>query len=389
MKLLIERLSGVEALADVTVEWESLDAQIFPRTPFTSPLWIGLWWHHLRRQRLLLRDEFFCHTVRDANGCLIAIVPLMMTLSPGFGPLRMRVVQFLGADPSITELRGVICRPEHQDKVIQALLAYFRERHAEWDLFKWSGIRDDACAYNTLRSRYDFRADRELPDYVLELPDSWVKLRSGVSANMRKNVRKAYEFLERDGYSFVFRAIERPKDVQAALDRFFTLHAARAGVTDMIYHPNKFAIPRNRAFLTDYVHRMAERGHLRLFELEVGGTVIASRLAFVFGPELYLYFSGYDPSWRKYSVMTLLITEIIKWAIEHGLQHVNLSTGKDQSKQRWKPSEIMFRDAVLISPSARGRCVFVTQEVLLTRTRRHLNQMIHSGVGGVPDAGSS
>lgn len=376
MKLLIERLSGVEALADVTVEWESLDAQIFPRTPFTSPLWIGLWWHHLRRQRLMLRDEFFCHTVRDANSCLIAIVPLMMTLIPGFGPLRMRVVQFLGADPSITELRGVICRPEHQDKVIQALLPYFRQRHAEWDLFKWSGIRDDAWACNTLQSRDDFIADRELPDYVLELPDSWVKLRSCISANMRKNVRKAYEFLERDGYSFVFRAVERPKDVQATLDRFFTLHAARAGVTDMINHPNKFAQPRNRAFLTDYVHRMAERGHLRIFELEIGGTVIASRLAFVFGRELYLYFSGYDPSWRKYSVMTLLVTEIIKWAIEHGLQHINLSTGKDQSKQRWKPSEIVFRDAVLISPSARGRCVFLIHEVLLTQTRRRLNQTI-------------
>ena len=43
-----------------------------------------------------------------------------------------------------------------------------------------------------------------------------------------------------------------------------------------------------------------EGGHLRLFELEIGGNIIASRLAFVLGPDLYLYFSGYDPSWRKY-----------------------------------------------------------------------------------------
>ena len=90
------------------------------------------------------------------------------------------------------------------------------------------------------------------------------------------------------------------------------------------------------------------------------------------GPDLYLYFSGYDPSWRKYGVMTLLVTETIKWAIEHGLQRVNLSTGNDQSKLRWKPYEIIFRDAVQIAPTARGRCAYLAYEVLLTRTRRRL-----------------
>jgi CelD/BcsL family acetyltransferase involved in cellulose biosynthesis len=366
----IAKLSGSEALADLRVEWEALDAQVFPRTPFTSPLWIGLWWNHLRRQRPLLRDEFFCHTVRDADGRLVAIAPLMVTVSPGFGPPWIRVVQFFGADSSITELRGVICRPEHQDKVIQVLVEYFRERQGEWDLFKWNGLRDEVSAYNTPVSRGDLIAGRELPDYVLALPDNWDKLRSGISANLRKNVRKTYEFLERDGYSFVFRVLKRPEDVQAALQRFFTLHGARAGVTNMINHPNGFARSRNRAFLTDYVRRMAEGGHLRLFELEIGGNVIASRLAFLLGPDLYLYFSGYDPSWRKYGVMTLLVTETIKWAIEHGLQRVNLSTGNDQSKLRWKPYEIIFRDAVQISPTARGRCAYLAYEVLLTRTRR-------------------
>jgi hypothetical protein len=168
------------------------------------------------------------------------------------------VVQFFGSDPGITELRGVICHPEHQDKVIQVLVEYFRERQGEWDLFKWNGLRDDT--YNTQVSRGDLIADRESPGYVLALPDNWDKLRSGISANMRKNVRKAYEFLERDGYSFVFRVLKRPEDVQAALQRFLALHAARAGVTNMINHPNKFARSRNRAFLTDYVRRMAEGG---------------------------------------------------------------------------------------------------------------------------------
>jgi len=339
-------------------EWETLDAQIFPRTPFTSPLWISLWWNHLRRQQPLLRDEFFGHIMRDANGHLVAIAPLMRTHCPGVGPLGMRIVQFFGTDPSITELRGVICLPEHQRKVIQALAEHFRQHRGEWDMIKWNGLRDEASSYTTPANCCELIAARSLPDYVLMLPQSWDKMRSSISANMRKNVRKAYEFLERDGHRFVFRAVERPADVPAALDRFFKLHAARSEAADMINHPDRFAAPRNRAFLREYVHHVAESGQLRLFELEIGGTVIASRLAFLLGPELYMYFSGYDPSWRQYSVMTVLVSEMIKWAIEHGLKRVNLSTGNDQSKLRWKPDEILFHDAIQIAPSTRGQCMF-------------------------------
>jgi CelD/BcsL family acetyltransferase involved in cellulose biosynthesis len=211
--------------------------------------------------------------------------------------------------------------------------------------------------------------DGELPDYILALPETWDKLRATVSANMRKNIRKAYEFLERDGHAFTFRAIARPEIMPAALDRFFLLHAARADVTDMIQHPNKFASARNRSFFIEYAQRMAERGLLRLFELEIGGHVVASRVAFVFNSELYFYFAGYDPEWRKYSVMTTLMSETIKWALDNGIRLVNLSTGNDLSKVRWRPSEIMYQNAMQIAPTVRGRLAFLAYDALVRRPR--------------------
>jgi CelD/BcsL family acetyltransferase involved in cellulose biosynthesis len=356
--LIVERLSGPEGWATLTAEWESLDEQIFPRSPFTSPLWIGLWWKHFRRRNPLFRDEFFCHIVRDAHGRLVAIAPLMRTYCPGLGRPRIRMVQFFGTDPSITELRGVICRPKDQEKVIKALTEHFLRHRGEWDVFRWNGLHHDPSAYNSPATCCEFLARHDLPAYIIELPGRWDELRARVSANMRKNLRKPYEFLERDGRNFRLRIVERPDDVQAAIDRFLSLHAARSKVADMINHPNKFGRSRNRAFLVDYLRQTAERGHLRIFELEIDGVVIASRLAFLLGPDLYLYFAGYDPSWRKYSVMTILVCEMIKWAIAHGLQRVNLSTGNDQSKLRWKPIEICFHDAVQVSPSRRGRLLF-------------------------------
>jgi len=54
----------------------------------------------------------------------------------------------------------------------------------------------------------------------------------------------------------------------------------------------------------------------------------------------------------------LLVSEIIKWAINHGLRWVNLSTGNDQSKLRWKPSEIIYSDCMQVSPTLRGKLTF-------------------------------
>jgi CelD/BcsL family acetyltransferase involved in cellulose biosynthesis len=73
---------------------------------------------------------------------------------------------------------------------------------------------------------------------------------------------------------------------------------------------------------------------------------------------LYLYYTGYDPNWRKYSIMTTVVAESIKWAIENRLKAVNLSMGNDVSKTRWGPKEIVFRQGVQVSPNWWGRLAF-------------------------------
>lgn len=354
----VYRLGCPEALGSLAPEWASLEEHVVPRTPFTSPTWLELWWRHLRRRHVVFRDEFFWHIVRDSRGRLVGIAPLMKTFCPGLGPAGMRMIQFFGCDPGLTELRGVICRPEDHDRVILTLAEHFHRTCGDWDVFRWSGLRQPASWYNAMPNDLRFVARRNLPDYIVNLPPSWDTLKAHVSSNMRRKIRKSYQLLERDGHDFALRVVERPEDVPAAMDRFLALHVARSDATAMIDHPNKFATPRSRAFLASYLRRSAETGEVRLFELESGGKVVASRVAFLLQSNLYLYYSGYDPSWRKYSIMTTLMCEVMKWAIDSGLHRVNLSTGTDLSKLRWKPEEFIFSEAVQRSPTRRGQLSF-------------------------------
>jgi CelD/BcsL family acetyltransferase involved in cellulose biosynthesis len=366
MVLRIERLSGPDALAALAAQWDKIDSNLLPRTPFTSVEWAKLWWTHLRRDSFFTRHEFFVHLVRDEGGRAIAVVPLVITNIPSKGWPRLRILQFFGAgDSSITELRGIICEEKHAMAVIGAVKKHFQECEQKWDLVLWNGLRTQE-----IRQHQDelLKVAGQRPTYVVCLPQTWPELRSRLSPNMKEAIRKAYKLLERDNYTFSFHVREKPSEISAALDRFLALHAARAEAPRMSDHPNYFARTECRRFFLDLCQCMGKAGKLRVFELEVLGEIVASRIAFLQDDHLYFYYSGFDPTWRKYSVMTTLMCESMKWAIRNGVQSANLSTGKDRSKLRWKPREIVYHDAMQRSATMRGLFAFFIHS-LVRKTR--------------------
>jgi CelD/BcsL family acetyltransferase involved in cellulose biosynthesis len=352
--LRVERITGGASLEALMPQWEALDRLSVPRTPFTSPLWNFLWWRHLREERTWVRDEFFVHAVFDDDR-LVGVAPLMRTARPAVGPLRLRELQLFGADQNITELRRVLCRPEDHVCVMRALHGYFLQRAGEWDRVQWCGLRAEALAVPRPRHGSELVWERPVRDYYLPLPPAWDQLKSRLSRNMKEALRKCYNSLAHRGIEFTLRVVSRPADAASALERFFELHAQRACATDTVPHANVFATARARAFLCEYGQRMAERDQLRIFELEIAGETVATRVGFELDDDLYLYYSGYACAWGKHSVMTTLVAEAIRWAITQRLKGVNLSTGHDRAKTRWKPDEIVLWDRVLRSPTRQGR----------------------------------
>jgi CelD/BcsL family acetyltransferase involved in cellulose biosynthesis len=365
--LRVERVINLAAFEALAPEWEALEAEIHPRTPFTSPAWNRLWWQHYAVDRLMVRDELFTHVVRDARGRLVAVAPTMLTSRPAAGPLRARILQFFGTDGNVTEMRGLICRPADQDEVMRALTRDFIDHREEWDWIDWGGVRETPGVADWLLRSKAIGRDRHVPNYHIPLPATWDELKARLSRNMKEALRKCYNSLKRDGHTFEFRVVERPEEVPAALETFFALHAMRGEAVDTVHHHDVFVTDRARAFLQEYATHLARRGALHIFQLLIGGKVVATRIGFRVGKDLYLYYSGYDVAWRDYSVMTTVVTEAIKWAIERRLTNVNLSFGQDNSKLRWSPEEVAFSSAVQLSPIRRSKLVFHAYHDVLRR----------------------
>ena len=352
MKLTVTQVNSLDALRP---EWEALERATHPRLPFASPRWTTLWFRHFAQSRPMLKDELILLAMRDQQGVLRGVAPMVLTQRPAVGPVRTRMLRMIGADPNITELSSPICVPDDAPRVMEALLAWLEEHDGRWDLAFFNGLRDSVVP--VLEQRREVHWGRESPDFLLKLPATWELLRAQLGRNLKESLRKCYNSLKRDGHVFEFRARTKPEEMSDALGHFFRLHSARSELTGTVDHLDVFALERSRTFLRDCMGEAAAAGEARVFQLEVKGQVVATRLAFALGDQLYLYFSGFDPAWKQYSVMTTTVAEAIRWAIENKFSTVNLSPGRDVSKTRWDPIEVPFREAYMPSESLRGKLV--------------------------------
>lgn len=358
----ISTLSGFDALA---AEWERLESGLSPRLPFASPEWCRLWWMHYHRSGLACRDQLRIYAVRGPDGALVAVAPMFLTSRPGFGIVRTRELQFFGADPYVTELRGPVCAPENTVAVVEALSAHVRQMR-ECDWVQWRGLRyEEGVEHPGLCLREDDRLG--IVDHFLPVPDSWETFKAALPRNMKESLRKCYNSLKRENLAFAFRVVTAPADVPAALDRFLELHSARAAQEDTVRHADVFDGAQARALLRDYCMALAKRGALRIFQLVIDDKVVATRIGFVLGDEIYLYFSGYDFTYSRFSVMTTTVAEAIRHSIENGVRLVNLSTGTDVSKTRWRPQQAFYHGGYEVFSAVKSRAAFRFVEAMRER----------------------
>ena len=353
--LVVEKIDTLEQLFALQPQWRELELASGNALPFRTSDWVVSWWTHFRESRTAVKDSLFVRVLRTRSGQLVAIAPLMRTERPAVGPFRVRILQFFGPDGYVTELSGPLCLPAFEEQAFHCLLDHLRASASGWDWMLWRGLRVDGPWAHAVAAAGSVEWGEETPGYILPLAATWEEFRAGLPRNIKESLRKCYNSLKRDGHNFSFEIARRPEEMGAALEHFCRLHSARAALAGTVKHKDFFIAPKARRFLFDVCRRFAERGMARVFMLRVGSEVVAARIGFVIGKSLYLYYSGYDPAFGKYSVMTTVVAEALRSAISENLTSVNLSMGKDISKTRWRPNQTLYREALQISPSSRAK----------------------------------
>lgn len=319
---------------ELAQSWRELERQVSDLLPFQCYDWNYCWWQCFADQSLLHRDHLSLSCLYDQER-LVAVMPLTHRYVGIHNSYLFRYVRPFGADPNLTELRVPLSLPAYQTSLLQcwAELAHKEMLGASEFLL----IQQQQLASNFIAKQDDLHVleQRKLSNFILALDQDWPSFRAGLKRNIKESLRHCYNSLKREGLSFQL-SFSQGQAISSELAQFYALHSARAQASDMPAHPDYFAHPQHRRFLeklltTPFAQRMY------LFKLEVAGKVVAMRLAFRMNQELYLYYSGFDLAYKKFSVMTTLKAEIIQWAIQEKIPYLNLSVGEDVSKTRWGP----------------------------------------------------
>ncbi|MDP9010580.1 MAG: GNAT family N-acetyltransferase [Pseudomonadota bacterium] len=345
--LTVEVATTVGALQALEADYEHLLRTTGNTLPFALHEWHVAWCKEFLESGKRIQTQPMIYAARNTEGRCVAIVPLILTRRT-VGPVKVGTLDLLGSDPAITEIRTSIIEPSYETRAIWAIRRKLADVGAV-DWLNWCVISDAHAL--ALSSCADLKIQKPLLDYVLDLPASWDEFHSNLKRNIRESIRHCYNSLKREGLTHELRIAREPGEVKDALERFFTLHAMRADRFGTVAHRNHFAKEGSRRFLQEICAKLSARGMVRIFQLAIRGEVVALRIGFVIGDSVYLYYSGYDSRWSKYSVMTTTVVEAIKYAIGQHLTTINLSPNKDVSKTRWGPREIPLNQGVQIAPS--------------------------------------
>ena len=333
-KNVVTTVAEFNALA---VSWRLLEKQVPQLLPFQTFDWNRSWWTVFSDSSLFHKDELAICTLYQQEH-LVAVMPLTNTHVGLHSLFIYRYVRPFGADPNLTEIRAPLALPEYTETILQQWEDLSRQETFGLTEFQLIHTKQHADHFLASNSAVYPLNERAIPNYILHLQGNWQDFKTGLKRNIKESLRHCYNSLARDGIQLRHRVLQGRRAVKENLEQFYALHRARAAAKDTVEHPDYFADSRHRAFLDNLLDtEFAEKIHL--FSLELDGKTVAMRLGFLMGDELYLYYSGYDLRYARYSVMTTLLAEIIQWSFAGQIQRINLSVGEDVSKTRWGPAQ--------------------------------------------------
>lgn len=327
--------------------WQSLEEQPGVTEPFQSLFYSEKWWQQFGRASASSARMLQIFIVKMGSE-IIGIFPMLRQKIALKGISVMSYLQPLGADNILTELRTGLVKEGRANAAYSAFISYLQTHYNDWELISLpAGPAEVAELYGKVSIPHPTRPLVE--SFCVMMEPDLASFRSKMKRNIRESIRKCYNSAKRDAVDRDFRCLRDPESIRAHLPDFYRLHALRADQAHGNRHRNVFEEEYARQFIDELASHPHTSG-LRLFLIEHQNKVVAARLGFETKHGIYLYYSGYEPAFGKYSVMTTLVYEVIKEAIEAGKVAVNLSVGRDVSKTRWSPHEnrylwnLMFRN---------------------------------------------
>ncbi|MGY1606503.1 GNAT family N-acetyltransferase [Geodermatophilus sp. SYSU D00700] len=191
------------------------------------------------------------------------------------------------------------------------------------------------------------RAPSSLNLQLPVLPQAGVLAR--VPTRTAGTLRRKLKKIDRAG---IERAELDPGAVPAAVPELIRLHEAQwAGRRGNPEH----STARFRAFLTEALGPMVERGQALVVQYRMDGRLVAAEVDLLGHRQLAYYLAGIDPGLRQHiDTSVLLVSAALERAGRLGLAEYSFLRGDEDYKLRWRPDPVTAERVLLARPGLLG-----------------------------------
>jgi CelD/BcsL family acetyltransferase involved in cellulose biosynthesis len=304
---------SLESFRSVDAEWEEILAGSDHSGIFLTPYWQGAWWESMGDAGQELR------LVKFSDGqSTIGIAPLMKD-----GGL----ITFLGST-DLWDMHDFIVAQGREQDFYRGFMQYLEDE--EWSEVRLESLPQASHALSHLpalaleRGR---RVEQAAEDTLMgvSLPGTWDEYLTGLRKKDRHELRRKLRRLQ-ESVDFRIYRLSDTSEVAEAMDDFLDLMGQSRE------EKSRFLTEERYAFFREMSPRMAERGLLHLFFLEVEGVRTAATVCFDYNNVWSLYNSGHNTDYAALGTSFLLKAMCIQDAIGQGKSYFDLLRGTEQYK---------------------------------------------------------
>jgi CelD/BcsL family acetyltransferase involved in cellulose biosynthesis len=323
------RYDNFDSLSKIKTAWNDLLKENISEVPFLAFEYLQAWWETRGGGEWPQDSELVIITATENNN-LIGVAPFFFSNNLDGKPALM----FVGAI-EVSDFLDFLVRPSELSEFLAGLLDFleYSTDLPTWEALDLHNILEDsptlpALAAEAQRRGWNHEQMRLQPSPFIPLPGDFDAYLAQIDKKQRHEIRRKMRNVEQSlaepGYYTVTDAETLTDETQAFIDM-------------MAQDPSK------KAFLTDamveHLHNTAkvmfDQGWLHLGFFTLDGNKAAGNFSFIYNNRLWLYNSAWEWEYREFSPGWVLLTHLLQWANENGLEEFDFMRGDEAYKYKF------------------------------------------------------
>ena len=321
--------SHFKDLTFIKDQWNHLLKLSASHVPFLTFEYLSVWWE-TRGGGEWPDDSTLVIITAFEGDQLVGVAPLFHAENI----LGQPALMFVGAI-EVSDFLDVTVKPEDLPDFLSGLLDYLYNEKTlpHWEVLDWYNILESSPTLAALKGEADQRgwSHQQIqlqPAPYVHLPGDFQAYLSTIDKKQRHEIRRKMRNLESNlvvsDFYIVQDRDQLTSETQALIDMMAQDPIKREFLTDAM-----------RQHMHNTVKTAFDHGWLHLAFLTLDGEKAAAHFSFCYNNRIWCYNSGWEWDFRDFSPGWVLLTHILQWANENGIDQLDFMRGDEPYKYKF------------------------------------------------------